>query len=275
MSGKITSTSLLDLCSKFGVASKKLSDLRSKSLWTVTGSGRTATFVDSTTPATGNIAVNSTFINKYYLNPRPTTLNYTSSQSVVVPASKPTPTLYDLTLKSGGGGGGSGAGGYTNTVFDSRGGGGGGGGASGGVLSWQESWAVRPITWITIGGGGAGGAGTGSESGNFGNDGGSSSVDNGTTVWYIVTGGGRGGNGVNRLGGSGGIAPIGGMFGLMGFFAGAGNGGAGGAGGSFSGVASGGAGGAGGNGNWPSASTPSASGGAGSNGSGSITFYYV
>lgn len=277
MSGKITSTSLFALCGNFGVTTdRKLSSLRSKNIWSVSGSGRTATITPSTTPASGNIAINSTFINQYYLNPTPATLTYTSSQAVTVPASRPTITVYDVSLRGGGGGGASGAGGYGGDFFGSgaRGGGGGGGGGSGGIASYEgDLWSSKTISNVVVGGGGTGGGRTGGN-GNGGGSGGGTSVDNGVSIWYSVVGGGGGNGGVGGSGGGGGTAgtPSGGS-GSSGANQYDGGGGAGGAGGTAGGAA-GGAGGAGGFG-YPYNSGSSVAGSNGSGGSVTIKLYYV
>jgi hypothetical protein len=215
MSGKITATSLLDLCSKFGVASKKLSDLRNKNIWTVTGSGTTATIVDSVTPASGNIAINSTFINKYYLNPTPFQQSFTSagSYNLSFPANRPSITVYSVSIIGAmGGGGGGGAGTWNSSQgFGAGGGGGGGSGAiyNGTAITWNDVNRINSVTIGASGTTGANGATARGASGSSGNTGGSTEIFYNGTSLYRVLGGSGGSGGTGGAGGGGGAGGVG------------------------------------------------------------------
>ena len=196
-------------------------------------------------PGTGIIfPLAGTFGGKYRLNPTPLLNQPVTSTPIALPAGRPTPTQFNITLTGGSGGGGGGGG-----AFIAYGGGGGGAGGSGatvstGILTYNSGlFSALTISFPTAGGtanwGGAGGGGGGSSGGPLPGSGGAgvagaSGILNYDGITYTAgggAGGGGGGYGDYTNQGSAGSVGAGGTASPSGITGTAGGGGAGGGGG--------------------------------------------
>jgi len=222
---------LSTVCSAYNVTPASMNGLRGKTYYNTAGT-------PSTIPTSGDFLLSSLF-GKYSLDPTPILNQAVTSTPIALPAGRPTPTGFVITLNGASGGGGGGGGSFIAYGGGSGGAGGGGAQVITGTIPYNQTlFSALTITFPTTAGtaGGGGGGSSGGPlpgSGAGGGVGGNAVlVYNGTTYTANGGAGGSGGGGGNYTSqGGDGAAGAGGVASPSGTNGTNGAGGAGGGGG--------------------------------------------